>query len=37
LVSEQIGVPAKLLVIRHTEKLELSVLPAESPVRDRQR
>jgi S1-C subfamily serine protease len=35
LVSEQIGVPAKLLVIRHTEKLELSVLPAESPVRDR--
>jgi S1-C subfamily serine protease len=28
LVSEQIGVPAKLLVIRHTEKLELSVLPA---------
>ncbi len=35
LVSEQIGVPAKLLVIRHTEKLELSVLPAESPVRER--
>ena len=35
LVSEQIGVPAKLLVIRHTEKFELSVLPAESPVRDR--
>jgi S1-C subfamily serine protease len=35
LVSEQIGVPAKLLVIQHTEKLELSVLPAESPVRDR--
>jgi len=31
LVSEQIGVPARLLVIRHTEKLELSVLPAESP------
>jgi S1-C subfamily serine protease len=30
LVSEQIGVPAKLLVIRHTEKLELSILPAES-------
>ncbi len=35
LVSEQIGVPTKLLVIRHTEKLELSVLPAESPVRAR--
>src|SRR5436190_2899644 len=32
LVGEQIGLPAKLLVIRHTEKLELSVLPAESPV-----
>jgi S1-C subfamily serine protease len=35
LVNEQIGVPTKLLVIRHTEKLELSVLPAESPVRER--
>ena len=35
LVNEQIGVPAKLLVIRHTEKLELSILPAESPVRER--
>jgi hypothetical protein len=35
LVGEQIGVPAKLLVIRHTEKLELSILPAESPVRER--
>src|SRR6266403_1266328 len=31
LVSEQIGVLAKLLVIRHTEKMELSILPAESP------
>src|SRR6266581_3869161 len=31
LVAEQIGVPAKLLIIRHTEKLELSILPAESP------
>jgi len=30
LVSEQIGVPAKLVAIRHTEKLELSILPAES-------
>jgi S1-C subfamily serine protease len=35
LVGEQIGVPAKLVVIRHTEKLQLSVLPAESPVRER--
>jgi S1-C subfamily serine protease len=31
LVSEQIGVPARLLIIRHIEKLELSILPAESP------
>jgi S1-C subfamily serine protease len=31
LAGEQIGVTAKLLVIRHTEKLELPVLPAESP------
>src|SRR5437867_4225443 len=30
LVGEQIGVSAKLMVIRHTEKLELSILPAES-------
>jgi S1-C subfamily serine protease len=30
LVGEQIGVSAKLLIIRHTEKLELSILPAES-------
>jgi len=30
LVSEQIGVGAKLLIIRYTEKLELSILPAES-------
>src|SRR5256885_4230746 len=35
LVSEQIGVLAKLLVIRHTEKLELSILPAESRVSER--
>jgi S1-C subfamily serine protease len=34
LVGEQIGVPAKLRIIRHTEKLELSVLPAESLVRE---
>jgi S1-C subfamily serine protease len=34
LVGEQIGVPGKLVVIRHTEKVQLSVLPAESPVRE---
>ncbi len=34
LVGEQIGVPAKLLVIRHTEKFELSILPGESRVRE---
>jgi S1-C subfamily serine protease len=31
LVGEQIGVAARLLIIRHTEKLELPILPAESP------
>src|SRR2546429_4800496 len=30
LVGEQIGVRAKLTVIRHTEKLELTILPTES-------
>jgi S1-C subfamily serine protease len=30
LVGEQIGVTSKLTVIRHTEKLEVSILPAES-------
>jgi S1-C subfamily serine protease len=35
LVGEQIGVPAKLVVIRHTEKLQLSVLPAETLMRER--
>jgi S1-C subfamily serine protease len=30
LVGEQIGVGAKLTVIRHTEKLELTISPAES-------
>ncbi len=30
LMGEQIGVEAKILIIRHTEKLELSILPAES-------
>jgi S1-C subfamily serine protease len=31
LMGEQIGVEAKLLVIRHTEKLVLAITPAESP------
>jgi len=30
LMGDQIGVEAKILIIRHTEKLELSILPAES-------
>jgi S1-C subfamily serine protease len=30
LVGEQIGVSASLTIIRHTEKLELPILPAES-------
>ena len=30
LVGEQIGVTAKLLVIRHTEKMSLEIVPAES-------
>ena len=30
LVDEKIGVSAKLTVIRHTEKLELTILPTES-------
>jgi S1-C subfamily serine protease len=30
LVGEQIGLSAKLTIIRHTEQLELTVLPAES-------
>ena len=30
LVGEQIGVSARLTIIRHTEKLELPILPAES-------
>ena len=35
LVGEQIGVSARLTVIRHTEKLELPILPAESRVINR--
>ena len=31
LVGDQIGVSASLTIIRHTEKLELPILPAESP------
>jgi len=30
LVGEQIGVSATLTIIRHTDKLEMSILPAES-------
>ena len=33
LVAEKIGVTSKLLIIRHTEKLELYILPGESPPR----
>ena len=33
LMGEQIGVEAKVLIIRHTEKLLLSILPAESRTR----
>jgi S1-C subfamily serine protease len=31
LVAEQIGVTASVTIIRHTEKLEMSILPAEVP------
>jgi S1-C subfamily serine protease len=33
LVGEQIGISASLTIVRHTEKLELRILPAESPSR----
>jgi S1-C subfamily serine protease len=33
LMGEQIGIEAKLLIIRHTEKLVLAITPAESPPR----
>jgi len=33
LMGEQIGVEAKLMIIRHTEKLVLAITPAESPSR----
>jgi len=34
LVGEQIGVSASLTIIRHTEKLELGILPAESRAQE---
>src|SRR5213080_2726341 len=34
LVGEQIGVGASLTIVRHTEKLELSILPAESRAQE---
>jgi S1-C subfamily serine protease len=30
LMAEQIGVETKIVIVRHTEKLELSIFPAES-------
>jgi S1-C subfamily serine protease len=33
LMGEQIGVEAKLMIVRHTEKLVLAITPAESPSR----
>ncbi len=33
LMGDQIGVRSEITVIRHTEKLKLSILPAESPPR----
>jgi S1-C subfamily serine protease len=33
LMAEQIGVESKIVIIRHTEKLELSVVPEESRTR----
>ena len=34
LMAEQIGVESRILLIRHTEKLELSIVPEESSSRD---
>jgi S1-C subfamily serine protease len=34
LMAEQIGVDSRILIIRHTEKLELPIVPAESLSRD---
>jgi S1-C subfamily serine protease len=33
LVGEQINVSASLTIIRHTEKLDIPILPGESPSR----
>jgi len=33
LLAEQIGVESKIVIIRHTEKLELAIFPAESRSR----
>ena len=33
LMGEQIGIRSEITIIRHTEKLQLSILPAESPSR----
>lgn len=34
LMAEQIGVESRIMVIRHTEKLELSIVPEESSSRN---
>ncbi|HET9800608.1 MAG TPA: trypsin-like peptidase domain-containing protein [Chthoniobacterales bacterium] len=34
LMAEQIGIESKILIIRHTEKLELPIVPQESRPRD---
>ncbi len=34
LMAEQIGLESKIVIIRHTEKLDLSVVPEESRTRD---
>lgn len=34
LMAEQIAVESKIVIVRHTEKLELSIFPAESRPRD---
>jgi S1-C subfamily serine protease len=34
LMAEQIGVDSRIVVVRHTEKLELAIVPAESLSRD---
>jgi S1-C subfamily serine protease len=33
LMAEQIGVQSRILIIRHTEKVELSIIPQESRPR----